>query len=296
MFCPNCGKELSNNVKFCKFCGTKILVTPKTKQVFSGTDSSVHDANNSSDRILQRIAFASRYRGVRNIGVPDSSGSLSFYEDRIEYKKKMGSGVGGAFGAAGMVVAAKKAGSRGLKVETYYLTDIGKCYYAKYGMIQPSIVLELKNGDVYMFACTQGSMLVNECIALVRTRLDSSEEETTGENEAATDWNSVFFGDRDEIDESYTFAMRVTAVNKIPQHGIAVSGSIKKGTVYPGMTLKVLGTDNTEKGAFEIKSIAVNKSVVPSASEEDKNAALLITSCPEGIIEAGDLLCAAGTD
>ncbi|MGC8502931.1 zinc-ribbon domain-containing protein [Desulfurella sp.] len=34
MFCPNCGKEIDDSSKFCKFCGAKIEKKPKHKLIF----------------------------------------------------------------------------------------------------------------------------------------------------------------------------------------------------------------------------------------------------------------------
>ncbi len=89
----------------------------------------------------------------------------------------------------------------------------------------------------------------------------------------------------------YGFVMEISNFITVDEQYIAVIGSVVKGSASKGDTLYVMNRNGKCKGTFEIKSIAVNKTIADSASQGNIDTAFLC-SFPHSLLKYGDICIA----
>ena len=86
MLCPGCGSEMADNQIFCIQCGLKLRPTPEP--VPGLQDASAGKAAirlKQTGRLLQRIRMATRLSEEKDRKMINRVGTLSVYDDRIEF-------------------------------------------------------------------------------------------------------------------------------------------------------------------------------------------------------------------
>jgi len=144
MFCTNCGKKISGGAKFCGNCGTPVLVVEPLDLAVSQV-TSVHQVG----KLLSELKNVSKYKGTPVAGYSTASGILSVYDNRIEFKKKMGNALSARLGVIGLAAAEGLAQS--MPVEVFDLTQISALRVGKYMGIYNTLVITGKNGEIWSF-------------------------------------------------------------------------------------------------------------------------------------------------
>lgn len=143
MYCTKCRKEFGAEMMFCDECGMKL--SPNAS--FHAADSELTSFNaQETDGKLMEIGMASIYRGNKSIGAAMFSGTVYLYADRIETKAML-------------------AGSPDVFVK---MEDIAGVSKGSYMIIWSSLILRLKNGDVFTIAgATTGSETIDRAIKII---------------------------------------------------------------------------------------------------------------------------------
>ena len=167
MFCRNCGTANPNGSKFCGNCGAQL----ESLQTFNSTSlaQEVISSNNSLGTVLGSFKRLSKYIGEPFAANSESSGTLYIYDNRLEFIKKMGAaiGVGGLVGIIGLGISAVAA--RMDSAEIYEFEQISEVRRGKYMGIYNTLVVVLKNGDIYSFCpAIPGSSDPKKIIDLVK--------------------------------------------------------------------------------------------------------------------------------
>lgn len=258
--CPSCGHMNDPASKFCVICGSVM----NTGTSFGGD-------------IPIKTFWVEKHLGDKKLGYSKASGNLKVYSDRVEFVKQLGNALAGAvFGVMGMIVASKKVKENG-DTETYHISDIKSCFFSQYAIAVPSMVIVLKSGDVIKFAGYTKSKDINECVSIINENMRAFS--------AVTNQNTTF----DDY-EQFSFAMPINNMAVVDEQSIAIIGSVAKGSVKAGDMLSIISKDNENKGTFEVRSVAVNKIIAPSANMGDIDTALLIF-CPPAYVKQGDKAC-----
>lgn len=188
MKCINCSYELPDNSKFCSQCGTKQPPAPapepvpepvpevRTKKTCPDCRSvfdSDHVFCDQCGRLLQdqvlegkelrRFHMMSKYEGEPTVGIAKATGDLIIYDDRVEFKAKMGNALGNAFGAVGMLLASSKAPG----LEVYPMQQIRAVRQGRYGGMMPTLILDLADGKTFSFCGMKGSTAMSEAAGLI---------------------------------------------------------------------------------------------------------------------------------
>ena len=192
MNCLNCGRELKEGAKFCPGCGTKVETeAPKMKNIFCSYCGTKLEADalfcskcgkptnsaepeiampESGGRLLTVQKLISMYMGEPTVGLAKASGTLSVYDDRIEFEKQMGNALGGAFGLAGLLVARNAAKKE--PVVVYSLSDVAEVRVGKYMGVYNTFVVALKNGNIITFCpAIPGSPVPQSIVDVLRPYL-----------------------------------------------------------------------------------------------------------------------------
>lgn len=186
MYCKACGKEIAKEAKFCSFCGTKLetekpkiekMICPKCNKEFDvemmfcdecgarlipdtqynsgqepshNTYSSFSEPQKNKDGKLMEM-MVSIYNGNRAIGVAIFSGTVYLYSDRIETKAML-------------------AGAPEVFVRMDEISDVSK---GSYMVIWSSIILRLKNGNVFTIAgAAPGSANIDRAIQVINNGIN----------------------------------------------------------------------------------------------------------------------------
>lgn len=142
--CPNCGKEAESDQIYCAECGSLLAAAPEEKPVVQQKTT----APVPQGKLMKSLKLVSMYNGTPTIGIAAATGSLYVYDDRIEFSMKMGNAMGSMFGLAGAVIAAKKAKKAGSE-RIFMFSDLRDVQVGKYGGVYNTLVLRLKNGQVF---------------------------------------------------------------------------------------------------------------------------------------------------
>lgn len=86
-FCTICGEKLDASEQFCHSCGTKVGGSDPLPPIPS--EPHISKAK-SGGKLLTSLKMVSMYIGEPTVGVAKSTGTLSVYDDRLEYKKQIG--------------------------------------------------------------------------------------------------------------------------------------------------------------------------------------------------------------
>lgn len=143
-FCAACGAKLEPSAQFCPACGIK--VGPPSGRTSGGT---TEEAVHPSGRLIASLKMVSMYEGTPTLGFAKATGPLSIYDDRIEFKKTLGSALGGAFGAIGMAVAQSKVKNDPINI--YPVSQIAELRVGKYGGVYNTLVVVMRDGATVSF-------------------------------------------------------------------------------------------------------------------------------------------------
>lgn len=139
-FCSTCGAKLDSSAVFCLVCGVKVGQAEGRRE---------NNTVTTSGKLLASLNLTSKYEGTPSIGIAKATGTLSVYDDRIEFKKQLGSSLGGSFGAAGMAIAKRKVKKD--PVDIYPVSQIAQLRVGKYMSIYNTLVVLLRDGTTVSF-------------------------------------------------------------------------------------------------------------------------------------------------
>ena len=88
-------------------------------------------------------------KGTPLAGYSAASGTLSVYQDRMEFKKKTGSALSARGGEIGLRLSAAVA--KDDPIEVYELEQISELREGKYMRLYNTLVVAMKNGEVWSF-------------------------------------------------------------------------------------------------------------------------------------------------
>lgn len=153
--CPNCNITYENDVVFCDKCGTKLQIKQLNSETYKepivNTSNRTEQKNDSlNSYALVTLNMMSKYKGDVNVGVAESSGKISVFNNRIEYKPQLGNAAMGAFGLAGVLVSRNNAKKIGTEVYNYI--NIQSVTKSKYGGVMPAILFTFKDGNQIKFS------------------------------------------------------------------------------------------------------------------------------------------------
>ncbi len=163
MNCMNCGQPLAEGVKFCANCGTRVeqqcgafCSTCGAKLEPSAlfcTECGVKVGQAAkpipSGKLIASLKMVSMYEGTPAVGLAKATGSLSVYDDRIEFIKQLGSALGGAFGAVGMALAKNKI--KDDPIDIYPVSQISGLCVGQYCRIYNTLMVTLRDGTTTSF-------------------------------------------------------------------------------------------------------------------------------------------------
>lgn len=151
MYCTKCRKEFDAEMMFCDECGMKLSSNVYFYAADSELTSFSFDAQ-STDGKLMEIGMASIHRGNKSIGAAMFSGTVYLYADRIETQARL-------------------AGSPDVFVK---MDDIAGVSKGSYMIIWSSLIIRLKNGDVFTITgATTGSETIDRAIEIINRCISS---------------------------------------------------------------------------------------------------------------------------
>lgn len=202
MFCSNCGKAVREGAKFCGNCGTPVEVptapvldsvpplakeapatmvlepTSETKQEPPAIEKAVPPAEPSAEEplgaLLEKFKMMNKYIGTPVIGNSVASGTLYVYESGLKFDPKWGSSLHGSGSLIGAIAAAAvdlidDNTDNGI----YRLEQIVELRTGKYMGVYNTLVVRMKNGDVWSFCPTApGSSVPKLIISVLKPYMD----------------------------------------------------------------------------------------------------------------------------
>lgn len=178
--CNHCHFEYDSNLGFCPECGAVDFENENVQRDAAAISAAENvqkaapvkpivsicrKAAPSTGKLLKTMGMMSMYEGEPTIGISKASGDFIIYDDRIEFKKKLGNALGSAFSLAGMIIAHKKAMKEGNLV--YHYRDLSGVRMGKYMGSMPTIVLTMLNGTKVSFAGLLNTQGVREAVRLI---------------------------------------------------------------------------------------------------------------------------------
>ena len=256
MTCPGCGCTISDpNALFCYGCGRKL---DSDRNNNSGSQKYRH-------RTPLKVIKAEKHFGDKNIGITDTRGLLKLYEDTIEFEKQS------------VVEIISASNQINKETETFNIKDIVNCYSSQFAFLMTALVIEFCSGEVIKFVGYTKSKEILDWVRIINAKKKSLDIEK-------------MVNDPIENYDRFSFVMPIKNMAVVDDHSIAVVGSVLKGSVMVGDMMSIINQSDENKGTFEVRSIAVNKRIAPSASEGDTDTALLIF-CPPSYVRQGDKAC-----
>lgn len=140
-FCPHCGAKLQPNQIFCTTCGMKLDNGAPAADVqtdWGGIPQPLREEG--TGKLLRKMNGVTKFFGEPAVGVANKIGTLTVYDNRVEFSRKAG------FTLAGTVSAMAKS-----EVETYYFSDVAEITTGTYLAMYTTLVLKLKNGNKVSF-------------------------------------------------------------------------------------------------------------------------------------------------
>ena len=184
MKCSQCNQEIPNTSKFCFYCGTQVvpeaqIVIEKemivhkqcpncravfdVQQVYCDRCGRLLRQRKIEGKELCKIQMASKYEGEPTVGIAKATGDLIIFDDRVEFRRKMGNAASAMFGAAGMLISAKKVPP----VETFRMDEIGFTRVGKYAGLMPTLVIQLKDQRVFSFCGLADGNVIQKAAELI---------------------------------------------------------------------------------------------------------------------------------
>lgn len=184
MKCSQCNQEIPETSKFCFHCGAKVVSAAEiivdkevivhklcpncrtvfdTEHVYCDKCGRLLRQRKIEGKELYRIQMASKYEGEPTVGIAKATGDFIIYDDRVEFRRRMGNSAGALLGPAGMIVAAKKAPP----VETYKMDEIECIRVGKYLGVMPTLVIQLKDQRVFSFCGLANGNVIRKAAELI---------------------------------------------------------------------------------------------------------------------------------
>ena len=176
MICKNCGKQVPDGARFCRFCGTALTEEPATKKERvcpacgeTGEENQLYcdkcgtllvertvkaavsipkkkqPENSGKPAEIKRFQLYSLYNGDVAIGIAQASGTLIVCQDRLVFEKKLGNPGKMLFGLAGIVSSRAEISKN--PVTTFLFSEIASANMSKYVGIYDAVVLTLCDGS-----------------------------------------------------------------------------------------------------------------------------------------------------
>ena len=122
----------------------------------------------ASGALLMDAGKMTRYNGKGAVGPVTGSGTLTVFDDRLEYKKTTGDQRGFMFGPiVGNLVM--RNGIKNNPVDVYYYRDITSVTSGKYAGLTPTLVLNLRDGKAVSFIPAGKGFKTGDRIAELRS-------------------------------------------------------------------------------------------------------------------------------
>lgn len=192
MFCSNCGKQISDGAKFCSNCGTPvelavvtipepISVTPKespvaeTEKVLPAieTEAPAEEVQPMAAGEfvpgieLEKFRMIEKYTGTSSLASGLGTGTLHVYDNGLQFVGILGASVGS--GLLGAIASAAINISEAYDPNTYPLDQIQELRVGKRLAVYNTLVICMKNGDVWSFCpAVPGSSVPKLIIALLK--------------------------------------------------------------------------------------------------------------------------------
>lgn len=151
-FCATCGQKLPLDARFCTNCGTEqhtssaetvstTSVVVKTKQSnFQESTPKVTIKGGQTGKLLRKMSAVTKFNGEPTVGVANQLGTLSIYDNRVEFVRK-----------AGLTLVGTAMASTKSDLETYYYSDCISITNGTYMVAYVTLVLNLRNGQKVSF-------------------------------------------------------------------------------------------------------------------------------------------------
>ena len=141
MLCPGCGSEMADNQVFCVQCGMKLRPTPEPLP--GPQDAPAGKAAirlKQTGRLLQRIRMATRLSDEKNRKMINRVGTLSVYDDRIEFEP-----------VSGGSLLSRMRPQETAQTEIIMLGDVAALETGTYRGVYTSLVIIGENGQKAVF-------------------------------------------------------------------------------------------------------------------------------------------------
>ena len=188
MICSNCGKEVPDSSKFCRYCGSPLAREAEIKkervcpscgkkgdadQLYCSEcgslmiEQTVTEARNADHAKMpvksvasqvgatangieiKRFQMFSLYKGEVSIGFANSTGTLILCTDQLRFEKKLGNSAKALFSVVGLASSLSEA--RSSPALAIRFDEMASAHMGKYAGIYDSVVITLHNGDSFTF-------------------------------------------------------------------------------------------------------------------------------------------------
>lgn len=199
MFCSNCGKMVREGAKFCGNCGMPIEIlevaditihdatvqpeTPavETKELMTEAAATVPTEEVASEPVpagtfvpgteLYKFKMVDKLRGTSNFSTSLGNGTLHIYDNGLQFTSIFGASVGS--GVLGAIASTVINISEAYDPNTYPLEQIKELRVGKRMGISNTLVISMKNGDVWSFCpALPGSSAPKQIISILKPYMD----------------------------------------------------------------------------------------------------------------------------
>jgi len=191
MNCTNCNAVLPDDAKFCMKCGAKVIQPAfQPRKAFDSTVRPVklklcgtcNSQANGDEMYCRRCGSllqerwltgksllvldgASMYTNWTIVSHSKATGTLTIFEDKVYFEKKLGGSLGRAFGLVGYAIYQKKMKED--PIDEYPMAEIAEATQGKAILEGTLLTIRLKNGQSVQFInpkekVTKAVMLIEE--------------------------------------------------------------------------------------------------------------------------------------
>lgn len=196
MFCGNCGKNVADGAKFCSHCGAPVEVLdaaapekPVKEAIPVGEvreqsaevtakPAASEEASQSVPAFvpgveLDKFKMMNKMRGTSSMAATLGTGTLYVYDNGLRFGTSWGASVGS--GVLGAIASTVINVSEAYDPNTYPLEQIQELRLGKYMGVYNTLVITMRNGDVWSFAPGMpGSKVPKLIISLLKPYMDKA--------------------------------------------------------------------------------------------------------------------------